>query len=137
MVALFLAALMLPGPPQAGAHQQPVRVVHAANSEPTAVGSEPTAVGIGHPPAHMRGAQARLMAKRAAEVRAVRNLATKVGHGRRTTIRGFRYLSTTYRTDGSVRVVVKYAKPRYSRSHSLQRVGRLRYGHLHHHRRTR
>jgi len=55
------------------------------------------------------------MAKRAAEVRAVRNLAGKLGRPQTTTIRGFRYVSTTYRADGSARVVVEYVKPRPSK----------------------
>ena len=65
------------------------------------------AVGIGKPPRRMRGAQAKLMARRAAEVRAVRNLAIKLGYGRRATVRGFRYVSTEYLVDGSVRVMVE------------------------------
>jgi hypothetical protein len=48
------------------------------------------------------------MARRAAEVVAVRNLATRLGCGRRARIRGFRYAATTYRADGSVEVVVEY-----------------------------
>ena len=65
------------------------------------------AVGIGKPPRRMAGARAKLMARRAAEVRAVRNLAIKLGYGRRTTVRGFRYVSTEYLVDGSVRVMVE------------------------------
>ena len=124
MVAQLLVMMVtVSGPLPAPAPQADVRVIRAA--------------GVGFPPPRMGGAQARLMARRAAEVRAVRNLAIKLGGSRRTTIRGFRYVSTTYRTDGSIRVVVKYTKPRYSRSHSLQQVRRLRYGHLHHHWRIR
>ena len=65
------------------------------------------ALGIGKPPHRMRGAQAKLMARRAAEVRAVRNLAIKLGYGRRPTVRGFRYVSMEYLVDGSVRVLVE------------------------------
>jgi hypothetical protein len=64
--------------------------------------------GVGFPPPGMKGARAKLMARRAAEVVAVRNLATELGYGRCATIRGFRYSSTSYRADGSVEVVVEY-----------------------------
>ena len=49
-----------------------------------------------------------MMARRAAEVVAVRNLAKKLGYPRRATIRGFRYVSTEYLDDGSVRVTAEY-----------------------------
>ena len=65
------------------------------------------AEGIGKPPRRMSGARAKLMARRAAEVRAVRNLAIKLGYGRRAAVRGFRYVSTEYLVDGSVRVMVE------------------------------
>jgi len=68
------------------------------------------ATGVGRPPARMAGPRGRLMARRAAEVVAVRNLATKLGHGRRATLRGFRYVSTRYRPDGSVEVTVESAR---------------------------
>ena len=67
------------------------------------------AMGIGKPPRRMAGARAKLMARRAAEVRAVRNLVIKLGYGRRAVIRGFRYVSTEYLVDGSVRVIVEEA----------------------------
>ncbi len=136
MVGLLLATLMVPGPLVADAPQPPVCVVRAVASRPTVAGTQPTAIGIGHPPPHMRGAQARLMAKRAAEVRAVRNLADKLGRGPRTTIRGFRYVTTTYRADGSIRVVAKYAKPRCSTPQSIIHTSSIPRG-LHHHRRNR
>jgi hypothetical protein len=47
------------------------------------------------------------MAKRAAEVVAVRNLATKLGYGDRARLTGFRYVSAHSRSDGSVMVVVE------------------------------
>jgi hypothetical protein len=65
------------------------------------------ALGIGHPPPHLRGAQARLMARRAAEVAAVRNLATKLGLGPNAGLSGFRYVSIRHRTDGAVEVIVE------------------------------
>ncbi len=66
------------------------------------------ACGIGFPPPRLRGPQARLMARRAAEVVALGNLATKLGQGPRATIRSFRYVSTSYRSNGSVEVVVEH-----------------------------
>lgn len=66
------------------------------------------AVGIGYPQRHLKGARARLMARRAAEVVAVRNLARKLGYPRRAAIRGFRYVSAEYLDDGSVRVTAEY-----------------------------
>ncbi|MGD2111089.1 MAG: hypothetical protein PVI86_17060 [Phycisphaerae bacterium] len=83
----------------------------AAADMPPPLVSTVRAPGVGVPPPRLRGAQARLMARRAAEVRAVRNLAVKLGDRRRTTLRGFRYVSTTYRRDGSVRVVVESTRP--------------------------
>ena len=67
-------------------------------------------MGIGHPPRRMKGARARLMARRAAEVVAVRNLARKLGYGPRATVRGFCYVSTEYLVDGSIRVTVEYTR---------------------------
>jgi hypothetical protein len=114
MVAELLVILAaVSGPLQASVPQADVDVIWAA--------------GLGLPPPGMSGAQARLMARRAAEVRAVRNLTVKLGYGRRTTIRGFRYVSTTYRSDGSIRVVVTYTRPQYSGSDSRQPARRLRY----------
>jgi hypothetical protein len=81
----------------------------AAKSEPSHV---IRATGVGHPPPHRHGARARLMARRAGQVRAVRNLAAALGCHGRTTIRGFRYSATTYRADGSVEVVVECAPGR-------------------------
>jgi hypothetical protein len=66
------------------------------------------AMGTGRPPRWMKGARAKLMARRAAEVVAVRNLARKLGYGPRAKIRGFRYVSAEFLIDGSVRVTVEY-----------------------------
>jgi len=63
------------------------------------------ATGVGFPPRHMKGARARLMAQRAAEVVAVRNLAGRLGH--RSSVHGFRYVSARTNADGSVYVVVE------------------------------
>lgn len=65
------------------------------------------ATGVGYPPRHVRGARARLMAQRAAEVVAVANLAKRLGNGQRARVRGFRYVSTRVRPNGSVEVVVE------------------------------
>jgi hypothetical protein len=78
-----------------------------------AEGSAPTpsatvqAVGIGYPPPRMRGAQARLMAGRAAEVVALRNLAAKLRLGPRAHLPAFRYVGTKHFTNGSVEVTVE------------------------------
>ncbi len=98
---------------------------HESGSGPTAQRGVPAsprpasvrARGIGHPPPQRQGAQARLMARRAAEVRAVRNLGRKLGLPSRAHIRGFRYVHTEYRADGSVVVVVEFPeRPRATRT---------------------
>lgn len=82
--------------------------VHAQRQSAVATRPAPVrASGIGYPPRGMRGPQGNLMARRAAEVVAVRNLAARLGHGWSAHLRGFRYVSTTYRRDGSVLVVVE------------------------------
>ena len=78
------------------------------------------AVGIGKSPARYRGARARLMAERAAQVVAARNLLTKVagvdmpysGTGRihvEGRLSGVRYLPTVFHSDGSAEVVAEIA----------------------------
>jgi hypothetical protein len=64
------------------------------------------ASGIGRPNPRIQGPRARLMARRAAEVVAVRNLAEKTRlHGRK--LGSFRYAQTRYLPDGRVEVTVE------------------------------
>ena len=70
------------------------------------------AVGIGNPPPRMAGAQGRLMARRAAEVTALQNLAVKLGLGSQGRLPSFRYVSTTHLANGSVEVTVETTVPR-------------------------
>ena len=80
-------------------------------------GSPPTpsatvqAVGVGYPPPRMQGVQARLMARRAAEVVAVRNLTAKLGLGPRARVPAFRYVATKHLANGSVEVTVETVTP--------------------------
>lgn len=60
------------------------------------------------------------MARRAAEIVAVRNLARKLGLGRRSFLRGFRYHDPVYKDDGSVVVVVEYRVRRDRRTHAAR-----------------
>ena len=69
------------------------------------------AVGIGFPPPRMHGTQRRLMAQRAAEVAAVRNLAVKLGIGPQGRLPTFRYVSTTHLLNRSVEVMVETTVP--------------------------
>jgi len=55
----------------------------------------------------MKGAQARLMARRAAEVSAVRNLGKKLGLDSTSRVRQFTYESIRYLANGQVEVTVK------------------------------
>ncbi len=69
------------------------------------------AVGIGYPPPRLPGVQGRLMARRAAEVVAVRNLAVKLGVGPRGRLPSFRYVATKHLLIGSVEVTVETTLP--------------------------
>ena len=100
--ALVMIAASLPGPLGLPERERSVQVIRAT--------------GVGHPKPGLPPAQAKLMARRAAEVRAVRALADKLGYPRRATIRGFRYVSTVYRPDGTVEVIVEYPVPARSAS---------------------
>ena len=66
-----------------------------------------SASGIGYPPRNMQGVQGRLMARRAAEVTAVRNLAAKLGMPPNTRIHSFRYVSARNLPGGAVEVMVE------------------------------
>ena len=103
MFATFIViGILIPGPLGSRAHAGLPPLVRSPNTI--------RATGIGQPPSHITGSRATMMARRAADVIAVRNLANKLGLGRRATIRGFRYVLTEYRPDGSVRVVVEYPR---------------------------
>ena len=69
------------------------------------------ATGLGYPPPGMRAGQARLMARRAAEVTAVRNLATRLQLGPQARLPAFRYVATKNLANGSVEVTVETVAP--------------------------
>ena len=93
----------------------PHRVCAAVQGAPSVV----QATGIGKPPAGRAPAQAYLMARRAAEVVAVRNLAAQLagandgpsasarGVRLQATLRGFRYVAVRTLSDGRVEVTVE------------------------------
>jgi len=64
------------------------------------------AIGVGYPPARLAQPQARLMARRAAEVSAVRNLYREINPADPVQRVPFRYVSSVTRTDGSIVVRV-------------------------------
>jgi len=65
------------------------------------------ATGVGVGVTRGQGPQARLMAQRAAEVRAVRDLGGKLGVPNGGTVRGFRYVRRERLPNGHVRVIVR------------------------------
>jgi len=69
------------------------------------------ALGIGYPSPKLPGAQGRLMAQRAAEVVAARNLAVKLGVGPRGRLPSFRYVSTKNLPNGAIEVTVETMLP--------------------------
>ncbi len=62
-------------------------------------------VGIGYPPPGKRGAQGRLLAQRAAEVRATADLSRQLGVPASGRLCGVQYVSRRVRSDGRVEVV--------------------------------
>jgi len=95
--ALILSIVILGGYPGQG----PI------STAPTLV----RAVGTGFPPSRVKGAQARLLARRAAEVSALRNLATKLELRRHGRLPPFRYVSTKHLPNGSIEVTVETIIP--------------------------
>lgn len=75
-----------------------------------------TATGIGRPPKHLHGPRARLMASRAAEVVAVRNLARKIPPRFARPARNFRYVAERDLDDGRVEVTVEWRPPHRGRT---------------------
>lgn len=70
------------------------------------------AQGWGRPPAKYAGARAKLMARRAAEVVALRNLAARLNLPPGGVLRGFTWRPPTYHADGSVTIIVEWRPPR-------------------------
>ncbi len=68
--------------------------------------------GEGRAPARATGSQARLMAKRAAEVVALRNLSKELGLASPASLSGFRDVSYKYHADGSVTATVEWRSNR-------------------------
>lgn len=68
------------------------------------------ATGVGRRPPQMKDPHARLMARRAAEVVAVRNLSSEMRHRGRD-LRGFRYVSYQTLSDGRIQVTVQATIP--------------------------
>lgn len=73
-------------------------------------GAAPAAVGVGRPTPGRSPAQSRLMARRAAEVVAVRNLARQHSSSPSVRVRGFHYVRYREFRDGRVEVIVR-ARP--------------------------
>lgn len=68
------------------------------------------ATGTGRPSPRHPPVQAHLMARRAAEVVAVRNAGRQDGQGNLMFVRGFQYLQARTHADGSVEVTVQYQR---------------------------
>ena len=125
--SVLLAVLVSAAPAQTVRIEKTVKTVRTVPATPAVAppASRPAvirATGIGKPPRGKSPVVARLMARRAAEVVAVRNLARKLHSQprpgsrsytthRATRIAGFRYLQPVYRPDGSVEVTVEMSRP--------------------------
>ncbi len=72
------------------------------------------ATGVGHPPRGMTGPRAKLMARRAAEVTAARNLQLKLDPSGRAPVPSFRYVATKYLAGGAVEVTVEAKVPAHA-----------------------
>lgn len=89
-----------------------------ATPDPQAVQTPPPAAhfvlvtGNGRAPARATGPQTRLMAKRAAEIVALRNLSKELGLASPASLSGFRYVSSAHHADGSVTVTVEWRSNR-------------------------
>jgi len=127
MLANMLPLLLCLGPSPQSAHDR-LSQAQATHVEPPAP-AVIRATGIGKPPPGKPAAQARLMARRAAEVVALRNLAAKL-HGQHVVaggdrleartealIRGFRYLEPRFLDDGVVEITVELPLPTLISNH--------------------
>ncbi|NUQ50146.1 MAG: hypothetical protein HUU27_09550, partial [Phycisphaerae bacterium] len=127
MHASLISLLILLGPvPNQDPQPSPAQPPTQAASEPAVI----RATGIGRPPQGKPAPQAKLMARRAAEVVALRNLAAQLegqalseSNGRisartETLIRGFRYLAPRDLDDGSVEITVELPLPTLMHNHT-------------------
>jgi len=90
-----------------------MRAGYAANAAAGNQLARIRATGIGYPPGHLRGAQARLMAQRAALIKAIKNLSVRLGLGPGAKISGYQVVQTVRLADGGYRVTVEImVKPR-------------------------
>jgi hypothetical protein len=76
-------------------------------AKPVISGRTVQAVGLGAPRQKGTPAQQRLLARRAAEVGAARNLAMRCGHGPGGLLKGFHYRTVRVRPDGWTEVMIE------------------------------
>ena len=139
MSRTLIGVVLLCAATAAGAQTTGPRTVRATRTRTV------RATGIGRSPARYTGVRARLMAQRAAQLVAARNLLLKLAatqqgaaergapeRGRRTRrLRGFRYLPTVFRPDGTAVATIeitviagKKARPRGAFASATQPAGR-------------